>query len=466
MAALARNRESSILNAKIVRLGQSSITKRQTVKPPLGSSDAEKSVRTIGGVSVSKSAREEQESSAGSPSWNAKIVRATAVTAKEVEAPPVKSSWNAKVVVHRSRGTSANSSPRRDSASENKRADSSTQRSSRVARLEKAAAQPPASPALSSSKVKVITSLARNEQAPRPQSKPKGTIQLLVPAQAKRPERAFEPERSEWSERREQAEPVPALELANVNVRFGGISALADVSFTIPNQRITGIIGPNGAGKSTLINVISRYLRPDSGEVRLRGQQIRDLAPHQLARIGMARTFQRTQLYPAMTVLQNLTLAGYAGARPGLLQSFLRPRQEQRSENELTAAATAVLNSIGLSPLADKPAGTLPHGQQRIVEVCRALVLRPKVLLLDEPAGGMNREEIGELAALLRQLRDDGTAVVLVEHVMPLVMSVCDKIVVLNFGRKLTEGTPSSVRRDPAVIEAYLGEGPKVVTYQ
>ncbi len=228
------------------------------------------------------------------------------------------------------------------------------------------------------------------------------------------------------------------LEIRNVTRRFGGIVALDDVSFDVQAGEIVGLIGPNGAGKTTAFNVITRLYRPDSGELSFDGESLLRTPPHQVIRRGIARTFQNLELFKTMTVLDNVLVGAHA-------------RHGQRH-------ALDVLDYVGLSAVADRPAGSLPYATLKRVETARALASAPKLLLLDEPAGGLSHEEVGELAEFIgRMRRDFDLTVLLVEHHMNLVMGVSTRVHVLDFGRKIAEGTPQEVQANTAVIEAYLG---------
>jgi branched-chain amino acid transport system ATP-binding protein len=247
------------------------------------------------------------------------------------------------------------------------------------------------------------------------------------------------------------------LTVHDVSRRFGGVQALNGVSFEAARGRITAVIGPNGAGKTTLFNTISGVLRPDRGTIVLDGEPIQGLAPHRIAQRGVSRTFQNVSLFPRMSVLENVMIGRHLRARAGLLACALRLPWQAREEAAMRATAWQHLELIGLADQAERLVGTLSFGQRRMVEWARALATEPRLLLLDEPASGLNTHESEALAENIRAVRDRGLTVLLVEHDMSLVMDVADHIVVLDFGTPIAAGTPAEVRANPSVIQVYLG---------
>lgn len=249
------------------------------------------------------------------------------------------------------------------------------------------------------------------------------------------------------------------LTVRGLSKRFGGIHAVDDVSFDVPQGAIMALIGPNGAGKTTLFHLVSGFLRPDRGSVVFDGADVLGLMPHQIAARGMARTFQQIRLFPKMSALENILVGRHLHSRGGFLACMLDLPFTRREERGVREAGREILGFLGLSAQAEAEAVRLSYGQQRMVELGRALACEPKILLLDEPAAGLNIRETAEMGKLISRIRDRGVTVFLVEHDMSLVMDISDEIVVLSYGQKIAENIPSAIQQDPDVIRIYLGEG-------
>ena len=247
------------------------------------------------------------------------------------------------------------------------------------------------------------------------------------------------------------------LEVDHVTVRFGGVAALDDVTFEIREGEILGLIGPNGAGKTTCFNVTTGVYRPSEGDVRFRGQRLSKMKRFQITRLGIARTFQNIRLFKTMTALENVMVGGDTHSSVGLLNALFRTPRQRVEEAETQRRALELLEFVGIRQRASELAANLSYGDQRRLEIARAMATNPKLLCLDEPAAGFNPAEKQRLMELIRKVRDQGYTILLIEHDMRLVMGVTDRIVVLEFGRKIAEGRPEEIRDNPAVIAAYLG---------
>ena len=244
---------------------------------------------------------------------------------------------------------------------------------------------------------------------------------------------------------------------AHVTERFGGLAALDAVSLTIGAGEVRGLIGPNGAGKTTLVNVLSGVLRPTAGSISLAGGEIAGSPPYRIARLGIRRTFQTLRIFPELSVLENVAVGYHAHTAAETWDALLGTRRAAREERLTRERAREALALVGLKAEPDLPAGALAYGQQRLLEIARAVVAAPRLLLLDEPAAGMNPAECDHLLGLIRRLQQQGITLLVIEHRMDLIMEACDRITVLSYGRNLAEGTPAEIQTNAAVVEAYLG---------
>jgi branched-chain amino acid transport system ATP-binding protein len=248
------------------------------------------------------------------------------------------------------------------------------------------------------------------------------------------------------------------LEINKLYRSFGGLQAVFDVSFTVDKGTINAIIGPNGAGKTTLINLISGALPPDSGDILFNGRHIENLPPYSIAKKGISRTFQNIKLFPNMSVLENIMMGRHIRSNAGFLTGMLNLPWSWNEESHILNKSREIINAFKLDSFSDKPSDSLPFGKQRILEFARAMAMEPELLILDEPAAGLNMHETEELAGVITKIKNMGITILLIEHDMSLVMDISDNIIVLNYGEKIAEGTPAEIQKNSDVIKIYLGE--------